>query len=265
MKNNQNGNFKLALVTGAGSGIGEALCHLLASKKINLIITGRDRGRLDSLADKLKQQVQVAIYPADLSIEAERKNLIHYLEDCQPDLVINNAGFGAYGECIAIPLQQQVQMLEVNAIAVMELSIAAAKMMAEKGMRGVIMNISSAAAFASLPLFTVYSASKSFVTAFSESFDLEMRDKNIRILAACPGMVKTNFSKRAGSKSKKPSPLAMTADFAAQEIWKQIEKKIPVRIFNWKFRLGTFMLKYLIPKSWGAYFMKKEFKRRLRS
>ena len=250
-------SFRLAIVTGASSGIGEALCRLLASKGIDLIITGRNTTALGELANSLSGQVKVIVQPFDLSLAEHRKKLIDLIHAFVPDLVINNAGFGLYGEALSYDTAEQLEIVNVNASAVLELTLEAARAMVAKNQKGIIVNISSAAGFLPFPCFSVYAASKAFVNNVSEGLDAEMRPYGIRVLAACPGMVATRFRQRAAGETARPgqdkakhsSFEVMSASTAAEEIWKQIQKQTPVRIFNWYYRILIFLARFVVPKS----------------
>jgi short-subunit dehydrogenase len=249
--------FSLALVTGASSGIGTALCHLLASKNIPLIITGRDVGRLNALAAELKPFVDVIVFAADLSELEGRAAAIKSIREYQPDLIINNAGFGLYGEALTYDTKEQLEIAEVNAIGVLELTLEGARSMVSAGQAGVILNVSSAAAEQVFPCLAVYAASKTFVNQISESLDFEMSPHGIRILTACPGMVATAFSSRAAGQTIPSKGFGvMTASFAAEEIWMQIVKRRRKYIFDWKVRLVTYF-SMCLPTSWKARFLAK--------
>lgn len=237
--------FSLALVTGATSGIGEALCRLLAEQGIDLLITGRDLSKLKSLASQLRTQVSVTPFQADLAQSAGRDVVIEKIQTYVPDLVINNAGFGIYGEVISHPIDSLLNIITVNDEALVALSMAAAQALIAKNREGTILNVSSVAAFNPMPLSAVYAASKAFVNHFSEAFDFELQQHGIRVLAACPGMVKTNFSQRAGATAEPEESLAMDAAFAAGEIWRQIQKGQSVHVFNWKYRLALWLARCL--------------------
>ncbi|MCB1112061.1 MAG: SDR family NAD(P)-dependent oxidoreductase [Chlamydiales bacterium] len=242
--------FQLALVTGASSGIGEHLCRLLANKGINLIITARSADKLEKLAEELGEKVEVTIVPADLSDAKNRQKLIAKIHQESPDLIINNAGLGYYGSVLTRDTDEDLKVLEVNTAALLEISAEAARTLVTKGKKGVIMNVSSTAAFQILPGMATYAATKAFVNLFSESFDIELRQYGIRVLAACPGVVHTNFRKHAskGKSDNKKYLMTMSADFAANEIWKQIQSGKTIRAFDWKYRLMTFLSRYLTPK-----------------
>lgn len=243
--------FSLALVTGATSGLGELLARFLATQKIPLIITGRNSDKLQSLKGELQRQVQVQTVQADLETSEGRKRVVETIHTHAPDLVINCAGFGVYGDVLMNDTTTQLNLLQVNVVALVELTIEAARTLATLKKKGTIMNISSAAAFPVFPGFAAYSASKACVNQFSESFNAELKPFGIHVLAACPGVIPTHFRERAGGESKeiKGSVEVIPPQEAVQEIWKQIFEEQPVRIFNWYYRLRIFLVKYLVPKS----------------
>lgn len=253
----------LACITGASSGIGRALCDILASKGIDLIINGRDKDHLEEAARSLRSKVNVQIVVADLAVQTERKVLIEIIRQRVPDLMINNAGLALYDDAINYPTEKQMQILEVNGMAVLELTLEAAKAIKAKGKEGIIMNVSSVAGFFVFPYFTVYAASKSFVNEFSQSLDYELKSEGIRVLAACPGMVDTNFRVRSGGSPARDKKGLMTAQFAAEQIWKQIQQMQPLNIFNWKYRLAV-TARQFIPQFLYVKILKKNIKDRCR-
>lgn len=245
---------KLALVTGASSGIGTAACEFLADKGINLIISGRNNEQLDRLQKKLREKVSVLTVIADLSTSEGRSHLISLLHAKVPDLVINNAGFGLYGEALSHSTDAQVEILEVNARAVLELTLEAARALIASKKQGVILNVSSAAAFQILPSTSVYAASKAFVNQFSQAFDFEVKRYGVRILSFCPGRVLTDFQRRAGGRNDSLTTYGMmSADFVAKKMWEQIINLKPCYIIDWKYRLMNF-ISYFIPKNWIGSF-----------
>jgi uncharacterized protein len=261
--------FSLALITGASSGIGTALCKLLAKQGIPLLLSGRDLSKLEQLAQQLNSQVPVSVHAADLAIPQERRSLIAKVQECAPDLVINNAGFGFYGEALGYETSKHLELLEVDGSSVIELTLEAARTLLSKGQKGVILNVSSAASMVIFPLFASYAASKALVTHFSKSFDCEMSPFGIRILTACPGVVATAFRQRAlqesGLKAERQAPTtrqrpSMSADYAAEMIWKQILRRQRVSIFDWKTRLALFFAR-LLPEELVARFLTREMKK----
>lgn len=234
-----------ALITGASSGIGEALADLLASKGILLILAGRDQERLEAVA---KRNSAEKIIIADLGHPEGRKKIIDIMKEESFDLLINNAGFGIYGEAIATAVREQLAILTVNATAVLELTLEAAQSFVKKNKKGVIVNVSSVAGEIPTPGMSVYGASKSFVTMLSQSLDWELKPKGVRVLVSCPGMVATRFSSRAAKKNVSSSKrLTMSKEFAAEEIWKQIENKQKKRIFGRYNLIFSFFTRYFVP------------------
>lgn len=246
----KNFHFSLALVTGASSGIGEAFCRLLAAKGIPLLITGRDKSRIEALANELSEVVSVITVIADLAETAGREKLIEQIHLHKPDLVVNNAGFGLYGNALTHETVAQIEIVNVNVIALLELTLESARVLKNAGRGGVIMNISSAADFLVFPSLAVYSATKAFVTQFSRSLDNEMRPDGIAVLVACPGVVNTKFRSHAsGEKIHSTGYWALSAESAAEELWWQIESLTPVHVFDWKTRWGR-VLTHFIPIKW---------------
>ncbi len=229
---------KRALVTGASSGIGTALCRLLKEKGYDLVVTGRDEERLNAIA----KEVEGTPIVADLSTPAGRSSLIAEMEDHCPDLLVNNAGYGLYGEVLSRPSKDWLEMIEVNVKALTELTTEGARLMVDRGIKGTIMNVSSVAAFFPFPHFATYAATKGYVNQFSEAVDHELRPKGVRVLAACPGQVATRFRSRAGGTaevdtSKQLLPVVMTPEYAAEQVWLQLQSNKPIRIFNLLYRV----------------------------
>jgi short-subunit dehydrogenase len=257
--------MKKALITGASSGIGEALAVQLANRGCDLILAGRDQARLAQLATRLRQQVKVQVVDGDLSQASDCERLIRVIHSEVPDLVINNAGFGLYGDVLSYPTEQQLNIVEVNVLALLELTIEAGRALVSAGKEGIIMNVSSVAATPVMPLFSVYSASKAFVNQLSESLDFEWRPHRIRVLTACPGMVNTRFHRRAtNDPSRKVSSVAepMTAEFAASEILAQIDAGRRLHAFGMRYRITNFLCRYILPKALVAAAVSADLRKR---
>lgn len=250
--------FSLAFITGANSGIGAALCRLLANQGIPLMVTARDPVRLQELVDELQKLVKVIPFLADLKEPAGRQTAIDQIHTHKPDLVINNAGFGLYGEALSYDTRSQLDILEVDAKAVLELTLEAARTMIGSNKNGTILNVSSAASQLIFPCFAVYSASKAFVNHVSQSLDYEFAPYGINVLTSCPGVIETSFRSRASGMHAHPSKrMAMSAEYAANIMWKQIVKGKRLVIFDWKTRWGIRLSKCL-PKKWLAKLLSSE-------
>lgn len=250
--------FSLALITGVTSGIGKRLCELLADMGIPIIIHGRDEEKLETVAKNLRRKVEIVPVIGDLSTPTGQAIVAAVIRHHVPDLVINNAGFGLYGEALTYDTARQLDILQVDGQATARFTLEAARALKNAGRKGIIMNISSAAAFPLSPRFAMYSATKAFVNQFSESFDEEMRHHGIRILVACPGVVDTHFREMAGGKKLSKGEAVMSADFAAREILKQIAERKKIHIFNWYYRLLCFFVRYILPKSLVAKIIERK-------
>jgi short-subunit dehydrogenase len=230
--------FTRALITGASSGIGMALARLLAGKGLNLTLCGRDKEALQALYSELVATgISVDIIVGDLVSVSDRQHVIESITTNSPDLVINNAGCGIYGNLVDVPLADQLNLITLNVTAAFELTVVAAKTLRRASRQGTILNISSAAAFMPFPGAASYAASKSFVKQFSLALDAELKPHAIRILTACPGVVTTAFRQRAGGVTLPQERLAMTASYAAEQLWWQIEHGKALHIFDWRYRL----------------------------
>lgn len=245
--------FSLALITGATSGIGWALSHLLADQNISLILSGRDGERLEALRSELAFKVPVITVKADLL--KDRALLVETIHSHVPDLVINNAGYGLYGDALTYETQQQIDLLTVNANAVVELTLESARTLISLEKKGTVLNVASAAAFETMPAFAVYAAAKSCVVKFSEALDYETASHGVRILTACPGMVDTNFRERAASGTPQVKERGMTPQFAAEQIWRQIVNEKRIHVFDWTYKVARFLSNYILPKKFVARYV----------
>jgi short-subunit dehydrogenase len=240
--------FQLAIVTGASSGLGKALCQALAAQNIPLILVATNEEKLQNLASTLSVPCQ--IYAIDLKDGQERKKFLSWLTTQSPDLIINNAGCGLYGPALAHSTAEQSANVELNVQALLEITLEGARALLKQKRQGTIMNISSAAAFFPYPTHCLYAAAKSFVNQFSEGLDFELKPHGIRILASCPGMIDTAFSFRAsgGISQKKKSALIMSPEKAAKLVLKQINRGTTLEVIDWKYKCLV-ALRGLIPKS----------------
>lgn len=229
------------VITGASSGLGEALARKLA-EKYDLLLIGRDELRLKNL----QQELQAEALPLDLNDKNNRIRLIAWIHKNSPELVINCAGSGLYGDILEHPTENQMKQFAINSSVPIEISIEAARALYSSQKEGIILNISSIAGYFHFPKLSLYAAAKCALTSFSQSFDFEMKPHGIRILASCPGQIDTDFIYRAGGKKDHPRIGAMTKEYAANRILCQIDKKKPLDIFDIRYRLS--LLSLLLPK-----------------
>lgn len=193
--------FDTVLVTGASAGLGEEFAHQLAPLCRRLVLVARRRSRLLDLARSLRGAnpgLDVNVFEADFANDASLDALVSGLamQGLVPDLLVNNAGLGDYGEFADGPWERIEAMLKVNVRALTKLCHAVVPAMREMG-GGSIINVSSLASILPIPDFAVYAATKAYVTSFSEALRLETREANIRVLALCPGPVPTEFGEVA--------------------------------------------------------------------
>lgn len=205
---------KTALVTGASYGIGEAFAQRLAAEGAHLILTARSQERLEALARSLRERfgVNVAIIVADLAEPSAPASIFAEVrrQGLQVDLLVNNAGFGAAGDFARLPLDRQLEMIQVNVMALVALAHLFIQPMLA-GRAGAIINVSSTAAFQGVPYFAIYSATKAFILNFSEALWAEGREQGVRVLALCPGATESNFQAVAGTSNRKMRGRVQTA------------------------------------------------------
>ncbi len=189
-----------ALITGASAGIGAAFARELAARRTNLVLVARSQAKLEQLATQLQAQyqVQVEIIPQDLTAPQAALTVFNTINSkgVTIDLLINNAGFGEYGDFIELDRETQLNMIQLNILTLVDLTHLFLSQMRQRG-SGNIINMSSVAAFQSMPYFSVYAATKSFILSFSEALWAENRKYGVRVIAVCPGPTDTNFFKDA--------------------------------------------------------------------
>ncbi|MEV4457519.1 SDR family oxidoreductase [Microbispora sp. NPDC049633] len=183
-----------ALITGATAGIGAAFARRLAADGFSLVLLARDEERLAASAETLHKRYGVPVEPlrADLTTEEGMTAAEERLRS-GVDLLVNNAGFGHRGGFLDTPVEDEVRMLRLHCEAVLRLTRAALPYMISKG-RGGVINVASVAAF--LPGGT-YSASKAWVVNYSSSAANTVNRHGVRVMALCPGFVRTEFHDRA--------------------------------------------------------------------
>lgn len=189
-----------ALITGASSGIGAVFAEKLASRKQDLVLVARSQDKLQSLADRLSQQygIQTTVIAQDLTAPDASEIIFTMLEQqgIEIDWLINNAGFGTYGEFAEGDRENHLNMIRLNVLALVDLTHRYLPGMRSRR-SGSIINIGSTASFQPIPYFAVYAATKAFVLSFSESLWHECKPYGVKVLAVCPGPTETEFFKVA--------------------------------------------------------------------
>ena len=194
----------------------------LAKRNIDLILVSRDLDKLKQVKDQIKN-VNVEIISKDLSSEQNCIDLYEQVKEQKIDILINNAGFGAFGEFSEIPLEKELDMLKTNIIAMHILTKLFLQKM-KKENSGYILNVASIAGYMPGPLMSAYYSSKAYVVRLTQSIREELRREksNVKVGILCPGPVDTNFNNVAGVKFKmKPLSSEYVARYTVNRILKK--------------------------------------------
>jgi uncharacterized protein len=213
-----------ALVTGASAGIGVALATQLAEEGTHLVLTARRQDRLDTLARTLGQThgIRTEVFAADLTRTEAPQQIYEFTQQkrIEIDLLINNAGFGQYGEMTTVETQRLLDMVQVNCLAVVHLTrLYLADMVARR--RGDVLILASTASFQAVPYISTYAATKAFDLLFAEGLAEEMKPHGIRVCALCPGSTESEFHALAAQEkfsSKNPETAEKVARTGLQAL-----------------------------------------------
>jgi short-subunit dehydrogenase len=202
------------LITGASSGIGEVFARKLAARGRNVLLVARSEDKLITLCNELGRSNSVRAQhvtmdlsnpesPARLFEETQKRGLV-------VETLVNNAGFGSFGDFSKLDLARELNMIDLNVRSLVELTQRfLAPMRARK--KGEIINVASTAGFQAVPFMATYAATKAFVLSFSEALWEENRPHGIKVMALCPGVTETNFFEAARSE-KPPARVAQTPE-----------------------------------------------------
>jgi short-subunit dehydrogenase len=188
----------LTVVTGASSGIGAEIARRLAVRGARLLLTGRDPGRLRTVANSLDPAAPAAeLVLADLADPAGVAAVVAAIGDRPVDLLVNSAGLGTFGPHAGLDPRAETGVIAVNCTAVVALTQAVLPGMLQRG-RGFVLNIASTIAFQPAPGQATYGASKAFVLSYSEALAEEVRGSGVRVAVLCPGPTDTAFLNATG-------------------------------------------------------------------
>jgi uncharacterized protein len=199
----------VTLITGASAGIGAALAHEFAAHGHEVVLVARREQALVALADAIaaKGATRPTVLRADVARIDAARDIANALAQrgLEPDIVVNNAGFGLFGSADKLDRTAQLAMIDLNVRALTDLSLAFVDSLERSG--GGILNVASIAAFLPGPGMAVYYATKAYVLSFSEALHQELAPRGVRVTALCPGPVPTEFQARAGMSGDAFSPL----------------------------------------------------------
>ncbi len=228
-----------ALVTGASAGIGEEFARQLARLGLNLILIARRKQRIDDLARQLElaSKIQVKSIAMDLSRPDFLPSLVSAIGSVEVGLLVNNAGFGVAGKFLDHELERELALIDVNCRALLILTHAFGRQMAQRHRGGVIF-VSSVSGFIATPFEAHYAASKAYELFLAESLGYELKQDGIDVLALCPGATETEFHVVAGLRRVAGMPVAPVVELAIKTLGRK-----PVAIPGWHNRLLVFLLK----------------------
>lgn len=226
-----------ALITGASSGIGEALAKVLKENGYSLVLVGRNEERLNNIKNQLGDNVE--IISLDLSIKENAISLYNQYKDI--DLLINNAGFGDCAYFNDSDLNKDINMIETNIVALHILTKLYLREMIDKN-KGYILNVASIAGFLPGPLMATYYATKNYVVRLSEGIKEELKHlkSKVKISVLCPGPVNTNFSNTANVKF---SLKGVSKEYVANYTWKCLKKQKFYILPTFKIKMCRFLAK----------------------
>ena len=244
------------LITGASSGIGMELAKIFYTQGHSLILVARNESRLNALKAQLNSQEHQKIHciPMDLSIPGASKRLYETLQqnNFHVETLVNNAGYGSFGRFDSISLDLHQNMLQLNMLALTELTHYLLVPMLEQK-KGCVLNIASTAAFQGIPFFSVYAATKAYVLHLSEALHEEYHALGIRVSAVCPGATATEFAQRANMQNNRLFQSAFTAssEEVAKLCYRVCNSDRPIVIHGLGNRLLTWLSRW-IPRKLGV-------------
>ena len=241
------------LITGASSGIGLELAKCFAADGSRLVLIARNTKALESLAEELRRRhnVQTIVLTADLSLSETPERIFEELQGrgVAVDVLVNNAGFGAWGRFAELPLQRQLEIVQVNITALIQLTGLFLPGMAQRR-HGGILNVASVAGFVPGPGMAIYYATKACVLSFTEALAEELAGTNVTVTALCPGPTLSNFGKVAhmDKRERVIRLVRMSAEAVARYGYRAFRKKRVVAVPGLQNRL-LILLSRCMPRS----------------
>jgi short-subunit dehydrogenase len=236
-----------ALITGASAGLGLEYAKLFAADGHDVVLVARRRDRLEALAAQLHQAhgIKAHVIAADLGDADGPRRVIDDVQrlGVEIDFLVNNAGFGTSGAFAELPLDRELEMIQVNIVALVALTRALLpRMLARKS--GRVLNIGSTAGFQPGPFMAAYYASKAFVNSFSEALSFELRGTGVTATVSCPGATATEFSTVAGNDRSRLFKMgAASAASVAREGYRAMMAGKPIVVHGMRNKVGVQLLR----------------------
>ena len=205
---------KNVLITGASSGIGLAMAKDFANRGANLILTARSEDKLMQLAEDLSDKnIKTHVFIEDISLPNSAQRLFNQVNETglKVDVLVNNAGYGRWGNFDECPIEDYENMVHLNVTSLTELSYLFVDQMVKRGSGGII-NVASTAAFFPIPYSAVYAATKAYVLSLSEALNFEYSKKGVHVMAVCPGATESKFINVATENSERLKQRLINAD-----------------------------------------------------
>jgi short-subunit dehydrogenase len=238
-----------ALVTGASSGIGLELARVLARAGHDLVLAARNASALDAIARDLAPTYHVSVHSVAVDL-AHADGVAQLMDDIaraglEADVLVNNAGFGGFGDFARTSLHDELRMIDLNIRALVALTKRCLPRMLERR-RGRVLNVASTAAFLPGPHMAVYYATKAFVLSFSEAIRDELRDGGVTVTVLCPGPTETGFQSAARmQKSRLVQGAMMNAADVAEAGYRGLMAGRPVVIPGAANRMVPLLVRFL--------------------
>ena len=189
------------LITGASSGIGAAFASKLAARGRNVLLVARSEDKLIALCNELGRLTSIRAQYVALDLQQPEAAAQLFEEtkkrELEIEMLINNAGFGSMGDFAKLDLDRELEIIQLNIRALVDLTYRFLQPMRDRK-RGTIINVASTAGFQAVPYMATYAASKAFVLSFSEALWYENRLHGVHVMALCPGVTETNFFDASG-------------------------------------------------------------------
>lgn len=252
---------RTVLITGASGGLGYEFAQIFAREGYDLLVVARSEGKLYKLKKELEEQfgIHVNVFACDLSKADAALEVYEYTlsEHMQIDVLVNNAGFGDFGNFWSVDMQKQFELLQVNICALVQLTRFFMPRMIDRHY-GHILNMSSVAAFCAGPRMSLYYASKEFVRCFSEAIAEESKGTGVTVTALCPGPTATGFEKAAEMKESKMFTFfkPATAKDVAEAGYKALRKGKVLKYYGFSTNLMN-ILSRLLPRTVSRKFARE--------